>query len=766
LYQTGRRGPGRDDRRTPTTYNPTTSVALSPGTRLGPYEIVARVGAGGMGEVYQATDTRLGRTVAIKVSRDEFSERFEREARAVAALNHPHICQLYDIGPNYLVMEFVDGGPIRPPDDAARLVALATQIADALMAAHATGIVHRDLKPDNILVTKDGQVKVLDFGLAIGGVGGDAVAKDALATQVATVVGTTVGTVAYMSPEQARGEAVDARSDLWSLGVLLYELSTGARPFGGLTQAVVFDRILNQALPPLRESGAHVPAGLSPIVAKLLEKDRARRYQSAADVRADLTRLTQAGSPNASRQASVVVLPFGNLSPDPDNEFFADGLTEEVIADLSGIRALRVISRSSAMRFKGKERDLSAIARELNVRYVLEGSVRRAGSSLRVTAQLVDAETDSHVWAEKYSGTIEDVFAIQEEISRKIVKALQVQLTDAESRAVAERPIDNPAAYDCYLRAHHEIFNITPESLARAEKLADAGLALIGENPLLLATRGLVSWYYLNFSIRPEQRYLDEAASFANRALHQDPESFLGIYLRGLVAAKRGDIEEAVRDLRLACERKPGGAEVGTELARHLFSAGQEQSGQTRSMLEGARRIDPFNSLNWVQQAWYDHGSKRPVEAERAARRALELSERSSPARAYGAYTLALIGRRDEAITLFEEVAATLGDTPYGSLSAFFAGALQVDQAATRHVTPLLEQSARWVEYLALFLAEGYALIGHRDEALRWLHGAFQQGFISYPFLMRDPFLESLHGDAEYEALMQQVKQRWQAFSA
>jgi serine/threonine protein kinase len=268
-------------------------MTLSPGTRLGPCEVVPGLGAGevssafaakrllrdhararlesepsegGMGEVYKATDTRLGRTVAIKVSREEFSERFEREARAVAALNHPNICQLYDVGPNYLVMEYVDGTPVEPPGDRARLLDLAAQIAEALVAAHGAGIVHRDLKPDNILVTRDGRVKVLDFGLATGAF--SAGASDVLATQAATAV----GTVAYMSPEQARGEPVDARSDLWSVGVVLYELATGVRPFGGPTAAVVFDRILNQALPPLTDSGAQVPAGLSPVVAGLLRR--------------------------------------------------------------------------------------------------------------------------------------------------------------------------------------------------------------------------------------------------------------------------------------------------------------------------------------------------------------------------------------------------------------------------------------------------------------------------------------------------------------
>jgi tetratricopeptide (TPR) repeat protein len=418
------------------------------------------------------------------------------------------------------------------------------------------------------------------------------------------------------------------------------------------------------------------------------------------------------------------------------------------------------------MRFKGTEKDLRTIARELSVRYVLEGSVRRAGSSLRVTAQLIEAETDSHVWGEKYSGSVDDVFAIQEEISRKIVKALQVKLTDTESRKVAERPIADPAAYDCYLRAHHEMFKFTPESLERAERLADAGLQLIGENPMLLATRGLVSWYYVNFSIRPEERYLDEAASFAARALDRDPEAFLGIFLRGLIAAKRGDIEGAVRDMRRANERKPGDAEISTEWVRHLFTAGQQLTARSQSVLDEAHRVDPLNPLNWVQKAWIHYVEGRLVEAEQAARRSIELSEPGVPPRAYGAYTLALIGRRDEAIGLFSEVAAALGHSPYGALSAFYARALQGDATGAGYVTPSLEQSARWVEYMALFLAEAYALIGQRDDALRWLRGAAQQGFINYPFLARDPFLESLRGDAEYQELMRQVERRWKAFDA
>jgi eukaryotic-like serine/threonine-protein kinase len=525
---------------------------------------------------------------------------------------------------------------------------------------------------------------------------------------------------------------------------------------------------LTEAAPRLGTSAA-IPAAIDEAVAKALARDPKDRFSTAEEFASALKGLragagdAAGATPAKAATKGLVVLPFANLSPDPENEFFADGLTEEVIADLSGISALRVISRTSAMRFKGSGKDLRTIAGELNVRYVLEGSVRRAGSSLRVTAQLVDADTDSHVWAEKYSGSIDDVFAIQEEISRKIVKALEVKLSDTESRKVAERPIDNPAAYDCYLQAHHEMLRFTPASLDRAQKLADAGLTLIGENPLLLATRGMVSWYYLNFSIRPEERYLDEAASFAARALEQDPEGFLGIYLRGLVAAKRGEIEKAVRDIRRASELKPGDAAT-LELMRYLYTAGHSSD----TVMDDAIRIDPLNPLCWVQLGYSRFVSGRLEEAEQARRRALDLSGPGNPVRTYIAVLRVWVGQREDAIADFDEVASALGSSPYGSISGFLARALQGDAtAATAHVTPLLEQSARWVEYLAWMLAGGYALIGRRDEALRWLRRSVELGFIHYPVLSKvDPLLESLRGDAEYQALMQQVHQRWQAFDA
>jgi eukaryotic-like serine/threonine-protein kinase len=426
---------------------------------------------------------------------------------------------------------------------------------------------------------------------------------------------------------------------------------------------------------------------------------------------------------------------------------------------------LRVISRTSAMHFKGTNMDLRAIARELEVRYVLEGSVRRAGTSLRVTAQLIDAENDSHVWAEKYSGSIEDVFAIQEEISRKIANALQLRLTDAEARGIAKRPIDNAAAYDCYMRARHEVYRFTADGLDRAQKLVDAGLSLIGENALLLATRGMVSWYYLNFSIRPEDRYLDEAAAYAARALEQDAQNHVGIFLRGLVASKRGDIESAIRDLQAAREQKPGDAMILNELIRHHLSAGQEHTESARPVYEASLRVDPLHPLNWAQWAWRHFTAGRLDEAVNAARRIFQLTDRGNPARVYAAYYLALANEREEAIAIFEAEGSALPDTAYGSVSLFLSRALQGDaEGAIRYVTAQLEHAASWTEYLALFLADGYSLIGRNDDAIRWLRTAVALGFINYPILStRDPFLATLRSDPRFQELMRMVKARWQA---
>ena len=423
-------------------------MSLSAGTRLDHYEILSPIGKGGMGEVYRARDTRLGREVAIKtlpanVARGgEHLARFRREARAASALNHPHICTIYDLSEDtetpFIVMELLKGETLsdllgRGPLAVERAFALCLQLADALEAAHAEGIIHRDLKPANIFVTTRGDAKILDFGVARI----QHAALDDAQTEAADFItrgGGVIGTVAYMSPEQARGEALDSRTDLFSLGVVFYEMMTGRLAFPGPTTAVVFSRILSAAIEPATDVNPALPKALDALFERLLAKERDRRYSSARELREALqtlrreptsaVRSASSAPATAHDKPSIVVLPFENLSADADNEFFSDGLTDEIITDLSQIRTLRVISRNSSMQLKGARKDLNPLVTELGVRYVLSGSVRKSGSTVRITSQLVDPVKDETLWADKYTGTLEDIFDIQEQISRRIVDAL------------------------------------------------------------------------------------------------------------------------------------------------------------------------------------------------------------------------------------------------------------------------------------------------------------------------------------------------------
>jgi len=356
-------------------------MPLSAGDKLGPYEIIAPIGAGGMGEVYRAHDPRLGRDVAIKISAQQFSDRFEREARAIAALNHPHICQVCDIGPNYLVMEFIEGTPLAGPVPLDLALRHAVQIADALSAAHAKGITHRDLKPANVLVTASG-IKLLDFGLALLSRDGRQPAPtDATATIGMTKIGTILGTAAYMSPEQAEAKPVDARSDIFSFGLVLYEILTGRRAFTGDSTIAIMAAIVRDQPGPM-----DAPPAVESIVTRCLRKSPADRFPSMAQVKDALLAATSSvpKALPAQPQPSIAVLPFANMSADKEQEYFSDGLAEEIINALAQIPGLKVSARTSAFAFRGKEQDITEIAEALKVRTILEGSVRRAGSRVRI----------------------------------------------------------------------------------------------------------------------------------------------------------------------------------------------------------------------------------------------------------------------------------------------------------------------------------------------------------------------------------------------
>ena len=566
-------------------------MTLAAGTRIGHYEIVGPLGAGGMGEVYRASDHKLGRDVALKILPEAMAhdavrtERFRREARAVAALNHPHIVTIHSVeesgGLHYLTMELVDGTSLDrkiPPEglpvDA--LMTMALELADGLAAAHEKGIVHRDLKPANVMVTRSGRIKILDFGLAkvtdLSGAGTDD-------TVAHTSDGTVLGTMPYMSPEQIEGRPLDPRSDIFSFGVMLYEMATGARPFQGASQAALLSAILRDVPPAVNQRRAGLPDGLGTLIARCLEKDRDRRLQTATAVRDELQAVKQTlasgVAPRSTETAprrekrSIVVLPFANMSPDAANDYLGDGLTEEIIADLAKVRALSVISRTSAMQLKGAKKDVKTIGRELGVQYVLDGSVRKAGNSLRITAQLVDATSDAPLWSEKFSGTMDDVFEVQERVSREIVQALDITLTSDEHRRLGERPIADVRAFELYLQARQEIRRYAPD---RAIALTREAIRIEGETPPLLAVLTWTKVLQVRSSMARSRSLLDEADAEARQLLAQAPDAAYGHSLLGHIAYERGQMPEAVHHLKLAprarTERLGHAADAGDDLRR------------------------------------------------------------------------------------------------------------------------------------------------------------------------------------------------------
>ncbi len=429
-------------------------MPLQPGDKLGPYEILAPIGAGGMGEVYKARDPRLNRVVAIKRLKGQHTARFEQEAHAIAALNHPNICQIYDIGPDYLVMEYVEGKPLSGPVRVEEALKLAVQIASAMEEAHSKGILHRDLKPANILVTGKGATKVLDFGLAKLATG-----ADADATQ--TIEGTVLGTAAFMSPEQAQSKPLDERSDIFSFGAVLYELLSGFRPFEGGSTVEVLSAVLRDEPAPL-----DAPRAVAELVKRCLAKRAADRFASMTDLKTALDQIA-AKPPTHQQQPSIAVLPFANMSGDKEQEYFSDGLAEEIINALAQIPGLKVIARTSSFAFRGKEVDITKIAETLRVATILEGSVRRAGSRVRITAQLITAADGSHLWSQRYDREMADVFAVQDEISQAIAEALQTKLGGLVRRPASARQPASPEAYRTYLEGRYYLYQMTPRGMER-----------------------------------------------------------------------------------------------------------------------------------------------------------------------------------------------------------------------------------------------------------------------------------------------------------
>ncbi len=553
-------------------------MAVAPGARVGPYEIQALLGSGGMGDVYKATDTRLGRTVAIKFLKGAHLERLEREARAIAALNHPNICTIHDVGPDYLVMEYLEGAPLGSSMPLETAIRLALQIAAALEAAHAKGIVHRDLKPGNIFVTGAG-VKLLDFGLAKLRSAGEN-SDDTLSM---TMAGTVVGTVAYMSPEQAQAKPLDARSDIFSFGLVLYEMLSGQRAFSAETGIAVMAAIVRDEPKPLKAGPE-----LEKIVARCLRKNPAERFQSMTEVRAALELVSVKP---ADDQPSIAVLPFSNMSADKENEYFSDGLAEEILNALVRVPGLKVTARTSSFAFRGKEQDIRGIAEALGVKTILEGSVRRAGNRVRVTAQLINAADGYHLWSERYDRELTDVFAVQDEIAAAIAGALKLKLSG--EAAPAHRHTPKVEAYEAYLKGRYHLQKATPEGWARAKDFFEQAIALdpeFGEPHFVLSGHYLLLWAN---GVRPAEEMVPLVRDEARRAAALSYEAGHGI-LAMVAAAHDHDWKAAEHQFQLALKTAQAPFELNLAYATwFLLPSGRVQ--EAEALMEKTVASDPLN---------------------------------------------------------------------------------------------------------------------------------------------------------------------------
>jgi serine/threonine protein kinase/Tfp pilus assembly protein PilF len=802
-------------------------MSLLPGKQLGPYQITAALGAGGMGEVYRAKDTRLGREVAIKVLPDHLGgdasalARFEREAKVLAAVSHPNILTIFDVGRDsglsFVVMELLPGETLRTRISQRRprwpdAVQMGIEIAEGLSAAHSKGIMHRDLKPENIFVMRDGHVKILDFGLArwnhdpnIAGTESETIAG------LVTVTGDVMGTMPYMSPEQLRGAHVDARSDIFSLGCVLQEVITGQRPFSRPTPAETISAILKEEPLALVAFDPTIPRELDQAVKRCLSKEPGQRFQSAGDLAFHLRQILSAVSPAwATRQArlreaaspgtrakliaaatvllllgglavywtslrralsarpqfrSIAVLPLQNYSGDPQQDYFVDGMTDSVIADLGKIKDIRVISRTSVMPYKTSKKSIREIASELHADAVIEGSVMRSADRVRITVQLIDAAKDQHLWSESYDRELKNVFELQGQVAQAIAQEVHAVVTPEEQKRFTTKRAINPDVYELYLKGRHVMERGGLEDVQKAIDYFESGLAKDPDNALLYS--GLADAYIdkmMDVHESPAEATAKARAAAARALQLDDSLAEAHTSLAMIKLSYDWDWDGAERELKRAMELNPGYPLAHVMYGQYLTMIGRHE--EALPYFEKAHRLDPLFGESYRGEGYACFMAHKYDEAIVQYQKALDLEP---DAITYFGLVLARAEKADYGTAISEaEKATKLNDSPLLLTSLASAYARAGRRADANRVLRRLEEiwmrqgtapawHAAGSPYVCPYEVAGvYAQLGDKDRAFDWLEKAYRNRSCLY-WLRQDPRFESIHSDPRFQELLAKV---------